>query len=243
MASDRPLQLHHHPVSLYSRRVLYALAYKGVAAELVLVDLAHPSQRFLEVSSTKKIPAAVVWKGGQEFHLAESLRIMEYVDSEYHGPALYPKELNGSVDALKKARIDADVVNYVDGLVAKLIPFIEQRASAKDVADAKASLAKLNSDFLTNGHNFAHRLMDSYDHITIADIALLPVIEVISAFRSSLFVEILNQDLAGLWSWFERLRTQPWAARHYLGEQAARNYLHMRGSGHNKLTLPVSLYL
>lgn len=243
MASDRALQLYYHPVSPYCRRVQYALAYKGVSAELILVDLAHPSQRFLEVSSTKKIPAAVVWKAGQEFHLSESLRIMEYVDSDFHGPALYPRELNGSVDALKKAKIDADMTNYVDGLVGKLVPFIEQRATAKDITDAKASLAKLNRDFLTNGRNFAHSLMDSFDHITIADIALLPIIEVISAFRSSLFAEILNQDLAGLWSWFERMRTQPWAARNYLGEQAARNYLHMIRSTQVKLTLPVSLYI
>lgn len=243
MASDRALQVHYHPLCLFCRRVLYALAFKGVCAELVLVDQAHPSPRFLEVSSTRKIPAAVVWKAGKEFHLTESLRIMEYLDADYHGPALYPRELNGTVDALKKARIDADIANYVDGLVGKFVPFIEEKATAKDIADAKALLAKLNTDFLTNGQNFAHSLMDTYDHITIADIALLPVIEVLNAFRDSLFVEILAQDLQGLWSWFDRVRVQPWAARNYLGVQVARNYLQMRRSAHDKLTLPVSLYL
>ena len=243
MVSDRPVQVYYHPLCLFCRRVLYALAFKGVAAELVLVDLANPSPRFLEVSNTRKIPAVVVWKGGKEFHLTESLRIMEYIDTEYHGPALYPRELNNSVDALKKARIDADIANYVDSVVGKLYPFLEQRATAKDISDLKALLSKLNTDFLVNGQHFAHSLMDSFDHITIADIALLPLIEVLSAWRDSVFVEVLEQDLAGLWKWFECMRVQPWAARNYLGEQPARNYLQIRKGLHPKLTLPVSLYL
>lgn len=243
MASERQLKIYSHPISPYCRRVLYALAFKGIAANIIPTDLIHPSQEFLQASLSKTIPAATFLKDGREQHLCESLRIVEFLDREYPGPALYPRELNGSIDSLKKAKIDADIAHYIDGLTSRLPPIMMQTATEKDVNDVKALLATINREFVTDGRNFEHKLMDTWDDFTIVDVIFLPLVEVLDTFRKTVFAEILNQELKGMWSWYERMRTQPWATRFYYGPEPTRNYLKRRLQTGAKLTLPMTLYL
>ena len=243
MSAPRHPLFFDHPVSPYSRRVAYALAYKGITVEKVEVDLLHPTEDFLRASDTKTVPALRVFTDGGEANLVESLVILEYLDAAFPGPALYPRTGSGAVDPVKKARLDADIRNYIDGIVPAVGAVHAGKATDKQKEDAKKSMVKLNDEFLAGGQHFGHEVCGE-DLMTIADIALLPFIEFFSAFKETSLAEVMPAELSNLWAWFDRMSSQPWVQRNYLGPQATRNYIRLMTEGtYTKLTLPISVYL
>jgi len=240
--AERPLQLFTHPASSLCRRVTYALSFKGVAYETLETDLLHPSPDFLAASHTNKIPAVRVWKQGQAYSLVESLCLVEYVDSQYHGPPLYPRSLDGTIDWLKKALLDAAIKKEVEGLLAILSGEIVHSDPEKTLQALKRSLQGLNDQFLMDGRNFGHSLIDS-DMVSAGDIALLPLIELVDACRETLFQGVVLESYANVWKWYQRLREQPWVRRNFPGSVHICNAVKYMLSGkYAKLTLPVTLY-
>lgn len=236
------MQLFTHPASSPCRRVTYALSFKGVAYETLETDLLHPSADFLASSPTKQIPTARVWKQGQAYSLVESLCLVEFVDSEYHGPPLYPRSLDGTIDWLKKALLDAAIKKEVEALLAICSGEISHSDPAKTIPALKHSLQDLNDHFLVDGRNFGHSVIDS-DMVSAGDIALLPVIELIDACRDTFFQGLTLESYSNVWKWYQRLREQPWVSRNYPGSLHINNAAKSIVSGqYTKLTLPVTLY-
>jgi glutathione S-transferase len=78
-------------ISPYAMSVFVALAEKGAPFELTPVDLARGDQHdpaFVGLSITGKVPVLV----HDDFALAESSAIIEYVDEVFPGPDLYPRD-------------------------------------------------------------------------------------------------------------------------------------------------------
>jgi glutathione S-transferase len=88
------LKLHHHPLSTFSRRVRIALIEKGIAAELVEVDMAnraHRSPPYLALNPYGRVPT--LEEDG--FVLYESTAILEYLEATHPTPPLVPADARG----------------------------------------------------------------------------------------------------------------------------------------------------
>ena len=240
--SERRLQVFTHPLSVFCRRVTYALSFKSIAYETIETDLLHPTDDFLSVSWQKEVPAMRVVQGSKTFALVESLNIVEYLDATYPGPPLYVRGMDGRVDSLKKALLDTEIVKRVEPLLKLYIPFIPGTATTDNVTQLRKVLTILNEDLLADGRHFAHRILE-VDVVTAGDIALLPMIEFLRVFQDRLFAAVRVQDFANIWTWYDRISTQPWCTRNYPGDRPIENYFHLATTGvYPKLTLPLSLY-
>ncbi len=95
------LTLYSYFRSSASYRVRIALGLKGLAAEIIPVNLLkgeHNAPAYRAVNAQGLVPSLVLKDGTV---LTQSLAIMEYLDDAFHAPALLPK------DALGKARMRA----------------------------------------------------------------------------------------------------------------------------------------
>jgi len=88
------MRLYHYFRSSASYRVRIALAYKGVSAERVAVDLARGAQRdpdYLAVNPQGLVPSLV----DGDFTLGQSLAILEYLEETVPEPPLLPADAPG----------------------------------------------------------------------------------------------------------------------------------------------------
>src|SRR5881397_3304407 len=88
------LKLHYHPLSTYSRRVRIALIEKGLAADLVELDMARGAHRqpdYLALNPYGRVPT--LEEDG--FVLYESTAILEYLEVTHPSPALVPSDARG----------------------------------------------------------------------------------------------------------------------------------------------------
>jgi len=74
------------PTSHYSHRVRIVLAEKGVSAEIIDVDPAHPPQELSEQNPYNSLPTLV----DRELALYETRVMMEYLDERFPHPPLLP---------------------------------------------------------------------------------------------------------------------------------------------------------
>lgn len=84
------LQLYTHPFSTFGRRAHIAILEKGIAAEIVTVDLPKRAQReeaYLAIHPYGRVPAL---KNG-DFVLAESTPILEYLEAKHPDMPLLPE--------------------------------------------------------------------------------------------------------------------------------------------------------
>src|SRR5437867_6425625 len=88
------LKLHYHPLSTFSRRVRIALIEKGIAADLVEVDMAkgaHRTPAYLALNPYGRVPT--LEEDG--FVLYESTAILEYLEATRPTPPLVPADPRG----------------------------------------------------------------------------------------------------------------------------------------------------
>jgi glutathione S-transferase len=88
------LKLYYHPLSTYSRRVRIALREKGIAAELVPVDMAkgaHRAPDYLALNPYGRVPTLVE----DGFVLYESTAILDYLETTHPSPPLLPADARG----------------------------------------------------------------------------------------------------------------------------------------------------
>ena len=86
------LTLHHHPRSIYARRVVMALAEKAIPHQVVLVDMAareHKSPAFRALNPYGRVPVLTDETG---FVLYESTAILDYLEDIHPTPPLLPAD-------------------------------------------------------------------------------------------------------------------------------------------------------
>ena len=80
------MKLYGFPLSPFVRKVMVVAQEKGIDAEIVPANPAHPTEEFLAVSPYGKIPAM----DDDGFCLADSSAIAHYLDAKHPEPALLP---------------------------------------------------------------------------------------------------------------------------------------------------------
>jgi glutathione S-transferase len=88
------LKLHYHPLSTYSRRVRIALIEKGLAAELVEIDMArgaHRQPEYLALNPYGRVPTLE----DDGLVLYESTAVLDYLEATHPSPPLVPAEQAG----------------------------------------------------------------------------------------------------------------------------------------------------
>lgn len=88
------LRLHYHPLSIFSRRVRIALIEKNVPVELVEVDMkakGHKSPEFRARNPYGRVPLLE----DDDFVLAESTAILEYIEARHPAMPLLPEDPRG----------------------------------------------------------------------------------------------------------------------------------------------------
>ncbi len=88
------IQLHQHPFSTYSRRVVITLFEKQIPYEPIMVDMAkraHRQPEYLAMNPYGRVPAFV----DGYFVLYESTAILSYLEATQPTPALAPVDVRG----------------------------------------------------------------------------------------------------------------------------------------------------
>ena len=88
------LKLHYHPLSTYSRRVRIACLEKGIAIDLVELDMvkgAHRAPEYLRLNPYGRVPT--LEEDG--FLLYESTAILDYLEATHPAPPLVPRDARG----------------------------------------------------------------------------------------------------------------------------------------------------
>jgi len=88
------LKLHYHPFSTYSRRVRIACLEKGIAVQLVELDMAkgaHRAPDYLRLNPYGRVPTPEE----DGFVLYESTAILEYLEATHPSPPLVPADGRG----------------------------------------------------------------------------------------------------------------------------------------------------
>ena len=112
------LKLYHNPLSTNSRRVWIALLEKDIPFELVPLKLNGDQFQpdFLAISPFHQVP--VLADG--DFHVIETLAILDYLEAKYPAPALLPE------DAKERAIIRMVEMVTVNELIPAMSPFVRQ---------------------------------------------------------------------------------------------------------------------
>ena len=112
------LKLYHNPLSTNSRRVWIALLEKDIPFELVPLKLNGDQFQpdFLAISPFHHVP--VLADG--DFHVIETLAILDYLEAKYPAPALLPE------DAKERAIIRMVEMVTVNELIPAMSPFVRQ---------------------------------------------------------------------------------------------------------------------
>ena len=82
------MKLYGFPLSPFVRKVMVVAHEKGIDADIVPANPAHPTEEFLAVSPYGKIPAM----DDDGFCLADSSAIAHYLDAKHPEPALLPAD-------------------------------------------------------------------------------------------------------------------------------------------------------
>lgn len=118
----------------YVQRAVIALKEKGVAHEIVYVDLAGKPAWFLAISPLGKVPVLQVEREGKApVHVFESAVILEYLEETAAGPKLHP------ADPLERAR-HRSYIEFASQLLADNWK-LTTATSADELQTAQSALA------------------------------------------------------------------------------------------------------
>lgn len=237
--SGEKLELAVHTLCPYSQRALYVAAFKGLQFDLIEVDLANPSEWFLELNPLCEAPALKVTRNGQVFKLTESLNVSEYLNS-FPGRSLYPI-WHGKIDPLEKGIVDVFVKNQLGTAGSYLYNFFYcPNASAEQTQEFKNYLNTLNA-MTENGNYFLHKTLGR-NEMTMADVMIYPIIERYMAYKD--FYQGLFEPYTSLLSWYNRMSAEPWIQAYKAPINRLQKIYHIRREpgDYRPLSLPSSLY-
>jgi glutathione S-transferase len=227
-----------HPLCPYAQRSLYTLAYKGIEAEIIHVDVKKKEPWFLEINPLGQVPSLRVTKDGQVFNLAESLNISEYFDS-FPGPSLYPRNPDGTVNSLEKGLIDVFIKLHFSDLVPSFYGAL-MKGDPESLEKYKSLLNRVN-DLLENGNYVTNRILGR-NELSFADVMLYPFIERYVVLKDLTPTAWEEANTGNIVTWFEKLSQEPWIQAHRAPEHRLHNLVSLSKSGNPGLVLPLSVY-
>ncbi len=186
------MKLYYARPSLYARPVWLALLEKQLTFELIPVDLGGKQfePEFLALSPFGHIPVLV----DGDFHLIESLAILDYLDAKYPQSPLLP------ADAIALARVR--MAQFVS--LNELLPAVVKLILPGD-NPAEAEYARFRAShtlgFLEN--LLGDRPYFADEQLTLAEIVAGPLIEMLPRLGISL------TDYPQLKAWSQRLSVRP----------------------------------
>ncbi|WP_333418469.1 glutathione S-transferase family protein [Microcoleus sp. MOSTC5] len=158
------LKLYHNPLSTNSRRVWIALLEKDIPFELVSMKLNGDQFQpdFLVISPFHHVP--VLADG--DFHLIETLAILDYLEAKYPAPALLPE------DAKARAIVRMVQMVTVNELTPAMSPLVRQtfggEADAQQLEKAQQQVATVLGFF--EGLLGDKTFLGCNDGISLADV-------------------------------------------------------------------------
>jgi glutathione S-transferase len=191
------LKLYHNPLSSNSRRVWIALLEKEVKFELVDLKLNgdHFQPNFFAISPFHHVP--VLAEG--DFHLIETLAILDYLEDKYPAPALLPD------DAKERAIVRMVQMVTVNELTPGMSPLVRQtfggEADPQQLEKAQQQVATVLGFF--EGWLGESSFFGKGDRITLADV----VAGVSVPWLPELGVSL--DEYPKLQAWCDRLNSRP----------------------------------
>src|SRR5438067_3671520 len=136
------LKLHYHPLSTYSRRVRIALIEKGLAADLIELDMAkgaHRAPDYLRLNPYGRVPT--LEEDG--FVLYESTAILEYLEATHPAPPLVPADARGrAVVAMQMKLCDIQLARQTGTIIFPKRFLPKDRWDEPAMAQAKKEIEK-----------------------------------------------------------------------------------------------------
>jgi maleylpyruvate isomerase len=145
------IRLHSYFRSTSAWRVRIALHLKGLAFETVAVQLSQSQQHqaaFAARNPMRQVPVLEIADGSEEFHLTQSMAILEYLEERFPEPPLLPRDLglrarsrelaelvNSGIQPLQNLDVrktlemaGADADRIIRGYILKGMEALERRA-------------------------------------------------------------------------------------------------------------------
>ncbi len=183
------MQLYDYFRSSASYRVRIALAYKGIQANLKEVHLVNNNGEqhqpdYLQLNPQGLVPTLVV----DSFSLSQSLAIIDYLEQTHPNPPLFPKNIPQRSYAYNIALTIACEIHPLNNL--RVLNYIKGNYSTDEeqITNWYHHWLKLGFDAIEENLD-KHQSHDCYcigDHISIADICLIPQVFNANRFEFSL---------------------------------------------------------
>ncbi len=150
------------PTSHYSHRVRIVLAEKGVTADIVDVDPAHPPRELSEHNPYNSLPTLV----DRELSLYETRVMMEYLDERFPHPPLLPVYPVARAESrLFMHRIEQDWCSLIDSI---------QNSRSDNVV--KRSTKELREGIMAIAPIFAEKPFFMNEEFTLVDCCIAPIL-------------------------------------------------------------------
>ena len=168
------LKLHYHPLSTYSRRVRIALIEKGLAADLVELDMARGAHRepaYLALNPYGRVPT--LEEDG--FALYESTAILEYLETTHPSPPLVPADARGRARVAMHVKLCDIQLARQTGIIIFPKRFLpKERWDAAAMAQAKKEIEKHLGILETQLRGKQYLVGDRY---SLAEVCYTPFVE------------------------------------------------------------------
>ncbi|NEQ32096.1 MAG: glutathione S-transferase family protein [Leptolyngbya sp. SIO4C5] len=191
------LTLYHTPLSINSRRVWVALLEKGLAFDLVEVDLGGEQfqANFLALNPFHHIPVLV----DNDFTVIESLAILDYLEAMYSSPPLMPcaPQAIARVRMVQMVTLN-ELLPAMTPLIRKMMGFGEPDAEAIAQSMQQAEVVLQFWEQILGEDEFL-----GADHLSLADI----VAGTVAAWFPDLEVSLTNYPKLARWR--DRLIQRP----------------------------------
>ena len=235
--SDFHLELAYHPLCPFSQRALFVADFKGIQVTKTLVDLANPSEWFLDLNPLQETPALKLTRNSEVYRLTESLNICEYFNS-FPGPSLYPL-LNGQINRLEKGIIDVFIKLHLSDFVYHFNNCLFNEPDAEKIQEFRNFITFLENH-LEGGNYVMHKTLGR-NELTIADVAIFSFVERLVAWKDH--AHGLLNNASGLLAWYEKLSQEPWISANKVPLNRLHKIFEIRKQAEYKpLALPLEIY-
>lgn len=195
------VKLYGFPASNYVRTVRMVLAEKGVAYDLVPVELGSEALRALHPFG--KIPAFA----HGDFQLYETSAICRYVDAAFDGPPLQPADERGRavmeqwISALNRY-YDTDLMRHV--VIQRLV--MPRRGCEPDQAKIAEALPRIETEIAVLDARLGAAAYLAGDAASLADFFLAPML---AYFRTTPEGEAALDGCTAIARWWAAMEARP----------------------------------
>ncbi|GIW42064.1 MAG: glutathione S-transferase [Candidatus Binatia bacterium] len=192
------LEIYHHPLSTFARRVRIALLEKGIEAELVEVDMAkraHRSPEYLALNPYGRVPTLVE----DGFVLYESTAILEYLEATHPDPPLVPPDPRGrALVAMHMKLCDLQLTRQTGTIIFPKRFLPRERWDENAMAQAKKEIERHLEILETQIRGKTWMVADRY---TLVEVCYTPFVQ---------FFPLMEiEPPPGVAAWVERMLERP----------------------------------